>query len=127
MGGRPRDRRHFGSCHPPLPPCARHTLSHTSLPPLPRAGKTSNAFLSQFQAHLPERLATAVLVNPPWVFDLLLGVMRPFIDAKTMAKVKIVRPAKGGLAAELAAFGVTDAAQLAWLEAACRPLAAGDL
>ena len=57
-------------------------------------------------------------MNPPWVFDLLLGVMRPFIDAKTMAKVKIVRPAKGGLAAELAAFGVTDAAQLAWLEAA---------
>lgn len=60
-----------------------------------------------------------MLLNPPWLFDMLLAVMRPFIDAKTMAKVKIVRPSKepGALAAELAALGVTDAAQVAWLEA----------
>lgn len=89
--------------------------THPPAHPPTNAGKTSNAFLSQFQAHLPERLALAVLVNPPWVFDMLLTVMRPFIDAKTMAKVKIIRPKEGALAEELKPFGVTDAAQLQWL------------
>jgi hypothetical protein len=104
-GGRAR-ARHKGA--------PTHTHTHT---PTRHAGKTSNAFLSQFQAHLPERLALAVLVNPPWVFDMLLAVMRPFIDAKTMAKVKIIRPKEGALAEELKPLGVTDAAQLQWLSA----------
>ena len=87
----------------------------TIKPSPPSTGKTSNAFLSQFQAHLPERLGLALLINPPWVFDLLLGVMRPFIDARTMSKVKILRPAEGALADELKPYGVTDPAQLQWL------------
>ncbi len=46
---------------------------------------------------------------------MLLAVMRPFIDARTMAKVKILRPAAGALEEELKPFGVTDPAQLKWL------------
>jgi hypothetical protein len=94
---------------PPPPPSLSRTHMHT------RTGKTSNAFLSQFQAHLPERLGLALLINPPWVFDLLLAVMRPFIDARTMAKVKILRPAEGALAEELKPYGVTNKEQLQWL------------
>jgi hypothetical protein len=79
-------------------------------------GGTANSFLSTFAAHLPERLGAAILVNPPGLFDILLAVVRPFIDARTMGKVKIIRPTQGRLAEELAPFGVTSPGQLQWLE-----------
>ena len=79
-------------------------------------GSTATSFLSTFSAHLPERLGCAILVNPPSLFDILLAVMRPFIDARTMGKVKIMRPAAGALAEDLRPYGVVCPRQLAWLE-----------
>ena len=82
-------------------------------------GGTASSFLSHISAHLPERLFAAVLINPPGIFDMLLAVLRPFIDARTMGKVHVVRtkPDKP-LAPEFEKFGVVDKRQLEWLEAA---------
>ena len=80
-------------------------------------GKTSNAFLSQFGAHLPERLERAVLLSPPGIFDVLLALIRPFVDARTLGKVLIIRPTAATVKAELAALGITAPGQVAWLSA----------
>jgi hypothetical protein len=70
-------------------------------------GRTATTFLSHISAHLPERLHCAVLINPPSIFDLLLAVLRPFIDARTMSKAP-ERPygAAGKTAVD---FGLRDA------------------
>jgi len=44
---------------------------------------------------MPERMGLTLLLNPPRVFDLLLGAMRPFINEVTMAKVRVVRCDQG--------------------------------
>ena len=91
-------------------------------------GSTATNFLSTFSSHLPERLGAALLINPPSIFDMLLAVLRPFIDARTMGKVKILRPKPGQLAGDLAPYGVTCPRQLAWLEKVlAMPAAPGSL
>jgi hypothetical protein len=42
--------------------------------------KLGIGFARTFSAHFPERLGRLVLINPPRVFDLLLGAVRPFCD-----------------------------------------------
>lgn len=53
-------------------------------------GRTSNASLGAFGTHMPERLGTVLLINPPSIFDLLLAAIKPFLDKRTMSKVNIV-------------------------------------
>lgn len=50
-----------------------------------RVGITTGTVLSQ---HLPERLGLMILLNPPGVFDYFLAAVKPFMDARTMSKVK---------------------------------------
>ncbi|KAA0175056.1 hypothetical protein FNF27_03354 [Cafeteria roenbergensis] len=45
---------------------------------------------SVFSAHYPERLGAVVLLEPPSVFGALLSAIRPFLDAKTVAKIRSV-------------------------------------
>jgi len=112
---------------PPPPPGSRWTwlvdfrgfgLSHAM------QGRTSLSTLSTFSAHMPERLEAVVLINPPGIFDALLALLKPVLDARTAAKVHVVRPAGAGaalrasLAACLAPHGVADDAALDWLAAA---------
>lgn len=82
-------------------------------------GKTSSQTISTFSAHYPERLGVVLLLSPPSLFDMLLAVVRPFIDARTMSKVAIVRPPDHPTAATLApvlhAHGITEPVQLEWL------------
>lgn len=82
-------------------------------------GSTSNGALSAFSNHMPERLGAAVLLNPPTVFDILLAAMRPFLDARTMSKVRIVRGGDtAAIQAQLAQVGIApESGTSAWMGA----------
>jgi hypothetical protein len=43
-----------------------------------------------FQDHYPEMLALMVFINPPGVYEAAYQMVRPFIDAKTAAKVMVL-------------------------------------
>lgn len=47
------------------------------------------SFATIFGQHMPERLCKIILVNPPAVFDILLKAIRPFVDHRTLNKVRI--------------------------------------
>ena len=70
---------------------------------------------------MPERLHAALLLSPPGIFDALLAVCRPMLDARTAAKVHILRPAGTGEALRahlgelLQPHGVHEPATLDWL------------
>ena len=74
-------------------------------------GSTSNGALSAFSTHMPERLGAVLLVNPPGVFDLLLAAVRPFLDARTMSKVHIVRGDEKSIGASLEKHGIVAGAK----------------
>lgn len=82
--------------------------------------RTSTQTISTFSAHFPERLGVVVLLSPPSLFDMLLAVVKPFLDARTLGKVAIVRPpadpSREALAPLLAPYGI-DGVQLEWLAA----------
>jgi hypothetical protein len=81
-------------------------------------GRTSNAALASFSAHMPERLGAVVLLNPPGVFDLLLAAVKPFVDARTMAKVHIARCTPDTAAAVLRPHGIPPDGPIAkWMAA----------
>lgn len=44
------------------------------------------------QNHYPERLAAALLYNPPRIFEAFWKIVKYFLDSKTFAKVKFVYP-----------------------------------
>ncbi len=69
-------------------------------------GRTSNGALAAFSEHMPERLGAVLLLNPPRIFDLLLAAIKPFLDARTMSKVHIVRCTAETAAEALVPFGV---------------------
>ncbi|MCO5552855.1 hypothetical protein L7F22_006373 [Adiantum nelumboides] len=57
-----------------------------SMVPLRTARETAHVL----QNHYPERLAYAILYNPPKVFEMFWNVVRPFLDPDTQKKVKFV-------------------------------------
>lgn len=57
-----------------------------SMIPLMTARETAHVL----QNHYPERLAYAILYNPPKVFEMFWNVVRPFLDPNTQKKVKFV-------------------------------------
>ncbi|KAH7277740.1 hypothetical protein KP509_38G004800 [Ceratopteris richardii] len=59
-----------------------------SMIPLMTAKETANVL----QNHYPERLAYAILYNPPKIFETFFNVVKPFLDPKTQKKVKFVYP-----------------------------------
>ena len=40
------------------------------------------------QAHYPERLGCAIVLNAPWIFNDCCSVIKPWIDENTASKVK---------------------------------------
>lgn len=54
--------------------------------------RTSRETLSILQDHFPERLAMAVLYNPPWIFAVFWKAISPFIDPETYRKIRFVNP-----------------------------------
>ncbi|CAI7876460.1 unnamed protein product [Closterium sp. NIES-53] len=52
--------------------------------------KTSREVLHILQNHYPERLGAAILFDPPYIFQGLWKVIRPFIDPVTFQKIKFV-------------------------------------
>jgi hypothetical protein len=69
-------------------------------------GSTSNATLQTFADHFPERLGSVLLLNPPGLFDILLGLVKAVADSRTMAKVKILRCTPDTAGEALAAHGI---------------------
>ena len=67
---------------------------------------TSSATITTFSTHMPERMGLVILINPPSIFDILFRAMRPFIDARTMGKINIVRGDSRTIAAEMVKFGI---------------------
>lgn len=45
------------------------------------------AYVRLLSDHYPERLSTLLLVQPPYYFELFLSALRPFLDARTAAKI----------------------------------------
>eukprot|EP00249_Psilotum_nudum_P023869 c29012_g2_i3 orf=406-1305(-) len=60
--------------------------SLTNAVPVRTAHETANIL----QNHYPERLASAILYNPPRIFEAFWKVVRHFLDSKTFQKVKFV-------------------------------------
>ncbi|KAI7754451.1 hypothetical protein M8C21_004714 [Ambrosia artemisiifolia] len=54
--------------------------------------KTSRDIVNVLQNHYPERLAIAVLYNPPKIFQAFFKVISYFVDPKTYLKIKFVYP-----------------------------------
>lgn len=52
--------------------------------------KTSLETLNILQDHFPERLGQAVCLNPPTLFSMFWKMIKPFLDARTVAKVKFL-------------------------------------
>ncbi|KAH7373391.1 hypothetical protein KP509_17G053700 [Ceratopteris richardii] len=52
--------------------------------------KTAREIANVLQNHYPERLAYAILYNPPKVVEVFWNVIRPFLDPSTQKKVKFV-------------------------------------
>ena len=86
--------------------------------------RTSAQTLRTFSSHMPERLSAVLLVAPPGIFDVLLAVCRPMLDARTLSKVHVVRPTGEGaalresVAGVLAPHGVVDPGIVEWVAAA---------
>ncbi|XP_065847714.1 uncharacterized protein [Euphorbia lathyris] len=54
--------------------------------------KTARESISILQNHYPERLASAILYNPPRIFEAFWKIVKYFLDAKTFQKVKFIYP-----------------------------------
>ncbi|MBA0693391.1 hypothetical protein Goari_003765 [Gossypium aridum] len=54
--------------------------------------KSARDTINVLQNHYPERLAMAVLYNPPRIFEAFWKIVKYFLDAKTFQKVKFVYP-----------------------------------
>ncbi|KAI9351287.1 CRAL-TRIO domain-containing protein [Obelidium mucronatum] len=62
----------------------------------------SMRYLSILGAHYPERLGVAVIVNPSWYLSVFFGIVSPFMDPVTKAKIyfcKVDRSGKNSSAA----------------------------
>lgn len=93
-------------------------LAHATNPSLGRR------FVSVFDKHCPERLGCLILLDPPFVFSMLLGALRPFLDPETARK--IVTVSSSDTEAELRAVLPED--MLTWvLEAMKREPSPGSL
>lgn len=58
-------------------------------------GRVGISTIGTLSKHFPERLHSLVLINAPGVFDLFIGAVRPFVDARTLSKVKTVHAKPG--------------------------------
>ena len=54
------------------------------------ARKTSLETLAILQDHYPERLGQAICLNPPWMFSVFWSMIKPFMDARTLSKIKFL-------------------------------------
>lgn len=54
--------------------------------------KTVRETVNILQNHYPERLAAALLYNPPRIFEAFWKIVKYFLDSKTFEKVKFVYP-----------------------------------
>ena len=66
--------------------------------------ETSGHTLTTFGDHMPERMGLILLLNPPRVFDVLLAAIRPFVNAVTLAKLRVLRCTADTAAAQLEPF-----------------------
>lgn len=74
--------------------------------------------LSAFGSHMPERLGRIILLNPPRVLDMLMAVIKPFIDARTSGKIVALHLEPRAIAATLAKDHHFPADVAAWVQAA---------
>jgi len=79
--------------------CSGFSLYHATL------FRASIAHATVFSAHFPERAQKVVLLNPPAVWEICLAAARPFIDARTLAKIRVVRASSAAALAAHAEVG----------------------
>eukprot|EP01063_Lacrimia_lanifica_P011181 TRINITY_DN17989_c0_g1_i1.p1 TRINITY_DN17989_c0_g1~~TRINITY_DN17989_c0_g1_i1.p1 ORF type:complete len:433 (+),score=155.53 TRINITY_DN17989_c0_g1_i1:42-1340(+) len=75
--------------------------------------KVCKEWLSVLGNHQPERLHKAYLMNYPGAFKVFFGMLKPFIDPVTKAKVNWVPPAE---LAETRQYFINEGMEMAWLE-----------
>lgn len=77
-------------------------------------------FATVLPHHYPERLHKIVMINRPYFFDILLGAIKPFLDARTLGKLVSVRGSPEAVEKQLIAeHGFTEE-NAAWVAAAMR-------
>ena len=82
------------------------------------AVRAATSVMSAFTHHMPERLGAVLLINPPGIFDLLLAVVRPIADARTLSKVHSISAPPTRLAAVLTADHGLSHDAATWIAAA---------
>ena len=92
---------------------AGYTMRHAMLV------RVALGYATTFSRHYPERLEAVVLLNPTPMWDIALSLVRPFLDARTLAKVKPVHAlGPEALTAALAGLGLGLSAEtLEWVAA----------
>ena len=78
---------------------AGYTMKHAMLV------RVALGYATTFSRHYPERLEAVVLLNPTPVWDVALALVRPFLDQRTLSKVRPVHAhGAASLTAALAAL-----------------------
>ena len=65
-------------------------------------------FASVLPTHYPERLGKIIMINRPFIFDMLLGVLRPILDARTLSKLCSVKGTHAEVAPQLREHGFDE-------------------
>lgn len=79
-------------------------------------GSLAVRFATLFSSHMPERLHRIILVNPPAVFRMLLSVVTPFVDGRTMDKVVSVLGSRTEVIDQLRRVHAFPDSALSWFD-----------
>ena len=69
--------------------------------------------------HYPERLGRLLLINPPRLFDVLLGACRPFVSKRTMDKLCSIHGSADDVIAHMTTVHGFDETTTSWFREVC--------
>ena len=82
-------------------------------------GKIGIGFAMTLSHHYPERLGRLLLINPPRLFDVLLGACRPFVSKRTMDKLCSIHGSADDVIAHMTTVHGFDETTTSWFREVC--------